>query len=112
MIVSGVSQETNVTGVAEASNARKRRDIESDESALQKGHTGRKFDTHLAYPAFKNPASVGNLSKKQVVPAAPHQSGLSKVLPPPQQALRHLLSVQREDQVITPITVNMEIARA
>ena len=95
MIVSGVSQETNVTDVAEArENAGNVETTKATSQPLQKGHTGRKFEQEAGRTA------------------APHRSGLSKVLPPLQQALRHLLSVQRKDQVITPITVNMEIARA
>ena len=39
------------------------------------------------------------------------RSPLAKVLPPLQESLRNLLGVQCEDQVISPVAIDMQIAR-
>ena len=38
-------------------------------------------------------------------------SPLAEVLPPPQEPFRDLLGVQREDQMISPVTIDVQIAR-
>ena len=43
--------------------------------------------------------------------SGPIKLSAAEVLPAPQQTLRHLLGVQREHQVITPVAVDVQIAR-
>jgi hypothetical protein len=38
-------------------------------------------------------------------------SALAEVLPSLYQPLRHLFGIQREDQVITPVAIDVEITR-